>query len=73
MKKVKPIDVAPKVCLEIAKNITMKIPVARKLRTKTGRTSDVPRKENLNRYVYDLVDKILCHYGHIKSKSILEI
>lgn len=73
MSIVKPINVAPRVCIEIAKNFAMKIPVIRRLRTRIGRTSGPPAKENLHRYVYDLIDKIQRHSSGINGKSILEV
>jgi hypothetical protein len=70
---VKPIQVTPRVCIEIAKNYAMKVPAIRRIRTKMGRTSGAPVKENLHRYVFDLIDKIQLHTGNIKDKSVLEI
>ena len=70
---VKPINVAPRVCVEIAKNFVMKVPAIRRIRTGIGRTSGPPLKENLQRYVYELIDKIERHSSGIKGKSILEV
>ena len=73
MSIVTPIDVAPRALIEIAKNFAMKVPVIRRVRTKIGRTSGSPVKENLHRYVYDLIDKIQRSCGSMRGKSILEI
>jgi hypothetical protein len=70
---VKPNQVIQRVCIEIAKNYAMKVPAIRRFRTKLGRTAGDPVKENLHRYVFDLVDKILRHTGDIKGKTILEV
>jgi len=73
MNIISPINVAPRACVEIAKNFAMRVPVIRRLRTKNGRTSGPPVKENLQRYVYDLIDKIQRHTGGVEGKSVLEI
>lgn len=73
MPVVSPISLTPRVCVEIAKNYAMKIPSIRRLRTKLGRTSGAPAKENLHRYVYDLVEKVEQIANGVRDKSILEI
>lgn len=73
MKIVKPTHIIFKIGLEIAKNLAMKIPSIRKLRTKIGRTSGEPIYQNLDRYVYDLINKIQLHSHSFKDKNILEI
>jgi hypothetical protein len=73
MPDVKAINVTPRVCVEIAKNYAMKIPAIRSFRTKLRRTSGAPLKENLHRYVYDLVEKVERVANGVKDKSILEI
>lgn len=73
MKTVKPISVAPKVCIEIAKNFAMKVPAISRLRTKLGRTAGAPNKDKLDRYAYNLVEKIQQHCGSLEGKTILEV
>ena len=63
----------PRVVIEVLKNFSMAIPPVRKIRTRLGRTSLEPSQANLDRYVFNLVDKVIEHSGDITNKSVLEI
>jgi hypothetical protein len=70
---VSPLSVSMRVIIEIVKNIGVMVPAISKLRTKIGRTALQAAPDQLQRYVFDLVNSIMNYGGDIADKSILEI
>ncbi len=70
---VSPLSVSMRVIIEIVKNIGMMVPAFAKIRTKIGRTALPAAPDQLQRYVFDLVNSMMNYGGDIADKSILEI
>jgi len=68
-----PRDVPITVLKEIGKNVAMSVPFIRKMRVKLGRTALPPEIDQLDRFVYKLLDYVQKYAGPVAGKSVLEI
>ncbi len=70
---VSPLTVSMRVGIEIVKNMAMMVPAISKFRTKIGRTALPPAPDQLQRYVFDLVNSVMNYGREVAGKTILEI
>jgi hypothetical protein len=61
------------VCLEMAKNAAMGLPAIRRARLARQRTAPTIDRSQLDRYAFQLLDRIARHLGPVSGKSVLEI